>query len=388
MTAYGSFYFFAIVGILLIPTIIAGLKGKMLRKYNAVLTLVMIAIIFSDKPKQAIMLAAFIIWQYALIKGYLILRKQNNSTFMFCIAVILSILPLILAKIAPFVPELHFIVFAGMSYVTFRAVQMVFEVRDNLIKELSFFNFWEFVLFFPAISSGPIDRYRRFQKDIQKPPSAEEYQKLLYTGLNRIFQGFLYKFIIAHLITTYLVKAVFANQDTLLSNTIFMYATSMQLFFDFAGYSAFVIGISYMMGIKTPENFNKPFLSRNIKDFWNRWHMSLSFWFRDFIYMRFVFFATKKKLIKNRYTISYIGAFLNFFIMGIWHIQGSAVAQYVIYGLYHAALFILFDIFERKNKKHKFWPNNKFTHVLAIVITFHVVCFGFLIFSGHLNRYF
>ncbi|HDR7784083.1 TPA: D-alanyl-lipoteichoic acid biosynthesis protein DltB [Bacillus wiedmannii] len=388
MTAYGSFYFFAIVGILLIPTIIAGLKGKMLRKYNAVLTLVMLAIIFSDKPKQAIMLAAFIIWQYALIKGYLILRKQKNSTFMFCIAVILSILPLILAKIAPFVPELHFIVFAGMSYVTFRAVQMVFEVRDNLIKELSFFNFWEFVLFFPAISSGPIDRYRRFQKDIQKPPSAEEYQKLLYTGLNRIFQGFLYKFIIAHLITTYLVKAVFANQDTLLSNTIFMYATSMQLFFDFAGYSAFVIGISYMMGIKTPENFNKPFLSRNIKDFWNRWHMSLSFWFRDFIYMRFVFFATKKKLIKNRYTISYIGAFLNFFIMGIWHIQGSAVAQYVIYGLYHAALFILFDIFERKNKKHKFWPNNKFTHVLAIVITFHVVCFGFLIFSGHLNRYF
>ncbi|HDX9650467.1 MULTISPECIES: D-alanyl-lipoteichoic acid biosynthesis protein DltB [Bacillus] len=388
MTAYGSFYFFAIVGILLIPTIIAGLKGKMLRKYNAVLTLVMIAIIFSDKPKQAIMLAVFIIWQYALIKGYLILRKQNNSTFMFCIAVILSILPLILAKVAPFVPELHFIVFAGMSYVTFRAVQMVFEVRDNLIKELSFFNFWEFVLFFPAISSGPIDRYRRFQKDIQKPPSAEEYQKLLYTGLNRIFQGFLYKFIIAHLITTYLVKAVFANQDTLLSNVIFMYATSMQLFFDFAGYSAFVIGISYMMGIKTPENFNKPFLSRNIKDFWNRWHMSLSFWFRDFIYMRFVFFATKKKLIKNRYTISYIGAFLNFFIMGIWHIQGSAIAQYVIYGLYHAALFILFDIFERKNKKHKFWPNNKFTHVLAIVITFHVVCFGFLIFSGHLNRYF
>ncbi|PEP53623.1 D-alanyl-lipoteichoic acid biosynthesis protein DltB [Bacillus wiedmannii] len=388
MTAYGSFYFFAIVGILLIPTIIAGLKGKMLRKYNAVLTLVMIAIIFSDKPKQAIMLAVFIIWQYALIKGYLILRKQNNSTFMFCIAVILSILPLILAKVAPFVPELHFIVFAGMSYVTFRAVQMVFEVRDNLIKELSFFNFWEFVLFFPAISSGPIDRYRRFQKDIQKPPSAEEYQKLLYTGLNRIFQGFLYKFIIAHLITTYLVKAVFANQDTLLSNVIFMYATSMQLFFDFAGYSAFVIGISYMMGIKTPENFNKPFLSRNIKDFWNRWHMSLSFWFRDFIYMRFVFFATKKKLIKNRYTISYIGAFLNFFIMGIWHIQGSAIAQYVIYGLYHAVLFILFDIFERKNKKHKFWPNNKFTHVLAIVITFHVVCFGFLIFSGHLNRYF
>ncbi|MED3079954.1 D-alanyl-lipoteichoic acid biosynthesis protein DltB [Bacillus wiedmannii] len=388
MTAYGSFYFFAIVGILLIPTIIAGLKGKMLRKYNAVLTLVMLAIIFSDKPKQAIMLAAFIIWQYALIKGYLILRKQKNSTFTFCVAVILSILPLILAKVAPFAPELKFIVFLGMSYVTFRAVQMVFEVRDGLIKELSFFNFWEFVLFFPAISTGPIDRYRRFQKDIQKPPSAEEYQNLLYTGLNRIFQGFLYKFIIAYLIKQYFMDPAFAQQDTILSNMIYMYSYSLYLFFDFAGYSSFVIGVSYMMGIKTPENFNKPFISRNIKDFWNRWHMSLSFWFRDFIYMRFVFFATKKKLIKNRYTISYIGAFLNFFIMGVWHITGEHVYQYIIYGLYHAALFILFDIFERKNKKHKFWPNNKFTHVLAIVITFHVVCFGFLIFSGHLNRYF
>lgn len=153
--------------------------------------------------------------------------------------------------------------------------------------------------------------------------------------MNRIFQGFLYKFIIAYLINQHLMEATFAKQDTFLSNVIYMYSYSFYLFFDFAGYSAFVIGVSYMMGIKTPENFNKPFISRNIKDFWNRWHMSLSFWFRDFIYMRFVFFATKKKLLKNRYTISYIGAFLNFFIMGIWHITGEHVYQYIIYGLYH-----------------------------------------------------
>ncbi|MGG5741523.1 MULTISPECIES: D-alanyl-lipoteichoic acid biosynthesis protein DltB [Bacillus cereus group] len=388
MTAYGSFYFFAIVGILLIPTIIAGLRGKILRKYNAVLTLIMLAIIFSDKPNQAMMLAVFIIWQYVLIKGYLLLRKQNNNTFMFYMAVILSILPLILAKIAPFVPELKLIVFTGISYVTFRAVQMVFEIRDGLIKECSFFNFWEFILFFPAISTGPIDRYRRFQKDIQKPPSAEEYQNLLYMGINRIFQGFLYKFILAYLIKENIMDATIAHQNTILSNMIYMYSYSLYLFFDFAGYSSFVIGVSYMMGIKTPENFNKPFISRNIKDFWNRWHMSLSFWLRDFIYMRFVFFATKKKLIKNRYMISYIGVFLNFFIMGIWHITGHHIAQYMIYALYHIALFILFDIFERKNKKYKFWPNNTFMHVLAIVITFHFVCFGFLIFSGHLNNYF
>ncbi|MFI8705685.1 D-alanyl-lipoteichoic acid biosynthesis protein DltB [Bacillus sp. NPDC077411] len=386
MTPYGSFYFFAIVAILLLPTIVAGLKGKMLRKYNAVATLIILAIIFSDKPKQAIALAAFVIWQYILIRGYLTLRKRDNKTSTFYIAITLSILPLILAKIAPFIPDLKLVFFLGISFVTFRATQMVFEIRDGLIKEVSFFKFWEFVLFFPAISSGPIDRYRRFQKDIEKPPSADEYKMMLHTGLNRIFQGFLYKFIIAYLISKYLLDTPFIKQDTFASVLTYMYAYSFYLFFDFAGYSAFVIGVSYLMGIKTPENFNKPFLSRNIKDFWNRWHMSLSFWFRDFIYMRFVFFATKKKIIKNRYTISYIGAFLNFFIMGIWHITGQHIYQYIVYGLYHAALFILFDIFERQNKKHKFWPNNKLTHVLAIVITFHFVCFGFLIFSGHLNN--
>ncbi|MGG2066513.1 D-alanyl-lipoteichoic acid biosynthesis protein DltB [Bacillus sp. S14(2024)] len=396
MTPYASFYFFVIVGILLIPTIIAGLQGKMLRKYNAVVTLIMLAIIFSDKPKQAVALAIFAIWQFILIKGYLTLRQRNNKTSIFCAAVILSILPLILVKITPVVPALKstvffdipaikFVVFLGISYVTFRAVQMIFEIRDGLIKEITLFKFWEFLLFFPAISTGPIDRYRRFQKDVEKPPSADEYKAMLYTGINRIFQGFLYKFIIAYLIKNHIWDAAISKQATFVSFMTDMYSYSLYLFFDFAGYSAFVIGVSYMMGIKTPENFNKPFLSRNIKDFWNRWHMTLSFWFRDFIYMRFVFFATKKKLIKNRYTISYIGAFLNFGIMGLWH---GLTWYYITYGLYHAILFIAFDIFERKNKKHKFWPNNKFTHVLGIIITFHFVCLGLLLFSGNLGRHF
>lgn len=396
MIPYASFYFFVIVGILLIPTIIAGLQGKMLRKYNAVVTLIMLAIIFSDKPTQAVALAIFAIWQFVLIKGYLTLRQRDNKTSIFCTAVILSILPLILVKIAPVVPALKsmvffdipamkLIVFLGISYVTFRAVQMIFEIRDGLIKEISLFKFWEFLLFFPAISTGPIDRYRRFQKDVENPPSADEYKAMLYTGINRIFQGFLYKFIIAYLIKNHIWDAAISKQATFISFMTDMYSYSLYLFFDFAGYSAFVIGVSYMMGIKTPENFNKPFLSRNIKDFWNRWHMSLSFWFRDFIYMRFVFFATKKKLIKNRYTISYIGAFLNFGIMGVWH---GLTWYYIAYGLYHAILFIAFDIFERKNKKHKFWPNNKFTHVLGIIITFHFVCLGLLLFSGNLGRHF
>lgn len=160
-----------------------------------------------------------------------------------------------------------------------------------------------------------------------------------------------------------------------------MYLYSLYLFFDFAGYSNFAIGFSYIMGIKTPENFNLPFMSRNIKDFWNRWHMSLSFWFRDYVYMRFAFMMQKKKWIKNRFTISYLGYLLLFLLMGVWH---GLELHYIVYGLYHALLIISFDWFERKNKKYSFWKKNKWTHAIAIVITFHFICFGFLIFSGRL----
>lgn len=160
-----------------------------------------------------------------------------------------------------------------------------------------------------------------------------------------------------------------------------MYAYSLYLFFDFAGYTAFAVGVSYIMGIKSPENFNKPFISRNIKDFWNRWHMSLSFWFRDYVFMRFVLWMTKKKWITNRMAVSNIGYVLLFLLMGVWH---GLAPQYIVYGLYHAPLMVGFNFFEKWNKKHKWWPNNKWTTAVSIVVTFHFVCFGFLIFSGKL----
>ncbi|WP_283776050.1 MBOAT family O-acyltransferase, partial [Bacillus velezensis] len=84
-------------------------------------------------------------------------------------------------------------------------------------------------------------------------------------------------------------------------------------------YSAFAAEVSRIMGIQRPINFNRPFASGNIKDFWNDWHISLSFWFRDYVYMRFVLWMTKKKWLKNKFAISYIGFFLLFFLMGIWH---------------------------------------------------------------------
>ncbi|MGZ4161323.1 MAG: D-alanyl-lipoteichoic acid biosynthesis protein DltB [Neobacillus sp.] len=383
MTPYGSFTFFFILAILLAPTIILGLKGKRFQTYNMFVSVIALAIIFSSKLSGAIALILFTIWQITLIKAYIAYRKKANNGTVFCAAVLASILPLVLSKFLPYFSQVNWIGFLGISYLTFKGTQLVMETRDGLIKQNpSVSRLLYFILFFPTISSGPLDRFRRFEKDVKAELTKEQYTLLLYEGINKIFLGFLYKYIIGYSINHFFIANLrFIAQSHFQNHLFYMYAYSFYLFFDFAGYSAFAIGVSYIMGIKSPENFNLPFISRNIKDFWNRWHMSLSFWFRDYVYMRFVFWITKKKWIKNRNLTSNLGYILLFLLMGVWH--GLAL-QYIIYGAYHALLMVAYNSFERFNKKHKWWPNNKFTHVAAIIITFHFVCFGFYIFSGQL----
>lgn len=135
------------------------------------------------------------------------------------------------------------------------------------------------------------------------------------------------------------------------------------------------------MGIESPLNFNQPFKSHNVKDFWNRWHMSLSFWFRDYVFMRLTFFLMKHKIFKNRIHVSQVAYLANFLIMGFWH---GVTWYYILYGAFHAVAIIINDIWLRFKKKHQV-PSNRWTKGLAIFITFNVVCFSFLIFSGFLN---
>ena len=161
-----------------------------------------------------------------------------------------------------------------------------------------------------------------------------------------------------------------------------MYAYSFYLFFDFAGYSAFAIGFSYLLGVHTPENFRQPFLARNIRDFWDRWHISLSWWFRDHVYMRFVLAATKERWFKSKYVASYLGFFLSMGLMGLWH---GAAWHYIIYGLYHGALLTGHNVFSRWNKQRQVFNDGFVWRAASILITFNLVCFGLLIFSGRLG---
>lgn len=394
---YSNPRYFLILFVALLPLIIGLYFGRRFKIYEAIVSLLFLFLMFDGKDAiQGYQLIGYIIFQFILTFAYeKYIRSGKNQTWVFCTVIILSILPLAVVKVAPHIPDptANLIGFFGISYLTFKNVQVLMELRDHTIKKVDPITYARFLLFFPTISSGPIDRYKRFAQDYNKAPEREKYIDDLRLGTRYIFQGFLYKFIIGYVFGTLwlpqLAKTALINGHMngglRLSWALvgYMYCYSMYLFFDFAGYSLFAVGTSYFMGIHTPMNFNKPFISKNIKDFWNRWHMTLSFWFRDFIFMRFTFFAMKKKLIKNRIRLSQVAYFVDFLIMGFWH---GLTWYYIVYGIYHALAIIINDIWLRyKRKNRKKIPHNKFTEAFAIFLTFNVVCFSFLIFSGFLS---
>jgi membrane protein involved in D-alanine export len=326
------------------------------------------------------LVAAYAAFQLLVTRTFVGLRRATKSRVVFFTAVGLSLAPLILAKAAPLVAPGSAIGFLGISYVTFRALDVIFNVQDGVVNEVPTGTLLAFLLFFPTISSGPIDRYRRFASDWKRFRSRAQVIQDLDGAVEHIFTGFLFKFILAALVKQYLLDPLTEHSDPL-STLGYMYAYSLYLFFDFAGYSAFAIGVSYVFGIHTPPNFRDPFLSPNIREFWNRWHISLSWWFRDHVYMRFVLAATRGRWFNDQNLASYGGFLLSFGLMGLWH--GTA-PNFLLYGLYHAVLLIGFDLFSRANRDYVMWGESLPWRIANVVVTFHAVCFGFLLFSGRI----
>jgi len=140
------------------------------------------------------------------------------------------------------------------------------------------------------------------------------------------------------------------------------------------------IGTAYILGVKLPENFNMPFISVDMKDFWSRWHMSLSTWLRDYVYNRYVRHSLKRKRFKNPRTASYIGYFMAFGLMGAWH---GLTPAFLIYGAYHGILLAINEALDLHWKAFRDIKRGKLQIVSALV-TFHLFSFGLLIFSGRI----
>jgi membrane protein involved in D-alanine export len=383
---------FAYWGLLLypaVPTFVLAWGRRLRQVWILLVTVGMLAIQYAAEQRFGSSTTVREIWlvlgvgvfQYVLAAMFLVLRQRVRTRWLFWCVIGLALAPLVSSRMLPVVAPTYAVGFLGISYLTFRCLDVTLGIQDGLIREPSIPSYFAYILFFPTISAGPIDRYRRFLTDWVHSRTRREFIQDVDGAVHRIFTGLLYKFILAELIRRYWLDPA-AGMSGLTGTIAYMYAYSLFLFFDFAGYTAFAVGVGYLFGIHTPENFQRPFLARDIRDFWNRWHISLSWWFRDHVYMRFVMAATRGHWFSDRYVASYLGYCMAMGLMGLWH--GFAV-QYIVYGLYHALLLIGHDLFTRWNTAHKLWRDTLTWRVAGVALTSQFVCFGFLIFSGHLS---
>jgi membrane protein involved in D-alanine export len=388
MIPFANFSFFGFMLYAVVPTVLLGIVGRAGRRWALFITILYLIVQFRDRLNvtpyfslpNLVIVSGYAIFEWLVATLFLRARLQAKSKRQFYGAFLLALAPLAASKFLPLTfPGVEF-GFLGISYITFRVLDVLFCIQDGLIKSLPATELFAYLFFFPTISAGPIDRYRRFDGDWKLRRSRQDFLIDLDIALERTFRGFLYKFILAALIKRFWVDQ--ATGGSFLQILAYMYGYSLYLFFDFAGYSAFAIAFSRLFGIRTPENFDRPFLAHNIREFWNRWHITLSFWFRDHVYMRFLLTAIKGRWFKNDQIASYLGFFLSFGLMGLWH--GTAV-HYLIYGCYHAGLFTGHDLFLRWNKKRQWWGTGPVWRFTSILVTANLVCFGFLIFSGRLG---
>jgi D-alanyl-lipoteichoic acid acyltransferase DltB (MBOAT superfamily) len=275
----------------------------------------------------------------------------------------------------------------GISYILFRQIDFLLQYQADKIEKIHFILYVNYLLSFWTILSGPIQRYRDFIHHFDSAQVTdfnwEKHLKLFH----RMANGLIKIVIISYLLKNQSDKAFTALSNGEYSLVLFLYwlyGYPLYVYLNFSGYCDVIIASAAYSGFSIPENFDRPYLSRNMIEFWNRWHITLSQWVRDFIYQP-VFKKLLTSAFKNKLLLSqYISLFITFFIVGIWH--GTTI-NYVIFGLLHG-LGMVFSLGYRDvtkkllgKKKFKTYSTHKGIQVIEIVICLNFVCFTFLFFE-------
>ena len=253
----------------------------------------------------------------------------------------------------------------GISFITFQKVSYAVDVYRNTTEpQTRFVDYSLYILLFPQLIAGPIIRYHEVADQLRSRFSRESIDDKLL-GMFRFMIGLSKKVLIANPIGGF-VDEVFALHPPELSSGMAwlgMIAYTLQIYFDFSGYSDMAIGLARMLGFHFPENFNFPYISQSITEFWRRWHITLGTWMRDYLYI---------PLGGNRVPVRrlYFNLWVVFLLSGLWH---GAAWNFVMFGAFHGAIMVL----ERRYllEKMKQWPK-----VLRIALTFLLTMFGWVVF--------
>ena len=280
----------------------------------------------------------------------------------------------------------------GISFYTLQALSYLFDVYNKKQEaDRNYFRVALFMSFFPSIMEGPITRYSDTAEDLYKGEKIT-YESLCF-GLQRILWGLFKKIIIADRLNI-LVKTIFSGYEYFSGITIFIGALcyTIMLYMDFSGAMDVVLGIGDIFKVKVPENFKQPFFSKNVSEFWTRWHISLGTWFRDYIYypislskpMKSLTLKLKKHL-GNHYGPLISGTFallVVWLLNGLWHGAGWT---YILFGLYHFVMISIGNITRPEFNKLYVKLNiskSKVLHFLQILKTSFLVVIGELIFNS------
>jgi alginate O-acetyltransferase complex protein AlgI len=267
----------------------------------------------------------------------------------------------------------------GISFITFMLIHYLVEMYRNEAPAPTFVEFALYASFFPTVTNGPIKRYPEFQRDLKAGPRVKP-DEMAY-GIGRIMVGLFKKFVIADAMNPIYLPLLTPHLHDWRVLAVAMYAYAFKIFFDFAGYSDIAIGTSRMLGFKIMENFDWPYIRRNLASFWDHWHMSLTRFITDYI------FIPLGGSRRSRWRVA-LNTLVAMGISGLWH---GAAWHFVAWGLYHAVGLIAlrwYKEFEGHLKSRypaleRLALNKPFSwasYGVSLVITFNFVVFGWVLF--------
>lgn len=270
-----------------------------------------------------------------------------------------------------YVPQFTLLLPVGISFYTFQAVGYLVDVyRGDIAPEKSLPTYALFVSFFPQLVAGPIERAKNLLPQFHDSHSFSGYN--LLEGLKMMTWGYFMKLCIAEGVAPY-VNAVYNNIEMHNGTSIWLatFFFTFQIFCDFGGYSLIAIGTALCMGFSLMQNFRQPYLARDIKDFWRRWHISLSTWFSDYVYKPLG--GNRCRTAKHQRNL-----FITFLVSGLWH---GANWTFVIWGAYHGLLNVLLTLKRKFVKEIK--PLRRLRIMGGIIATFIVSMFGWMLFRAN-----
>lgn len=261
----------------------------------------------------------------------------------------------------------------GISFFTFQSLSYTLDVYRRDLKPLdSLLDYAFYVSFFPQLVAGPIVRARDFVPQIRRPLFVSS--EMFGQGVFFIVSGLFKKAVVSDYISVNFVERIFDNPALYsgLENLFGVYGYALQIYCDFSGYSDMAIGLALLLGFHFPMNFNSPYKAESVTDFWHRWHISLSTWLRDYLYISLG--GNRKGKIRT-----YVNLMLTMLLGGLWH---GASWNFIVWGGLHGAALALHKFFRNVTGRPKTYHSTGLRRLFAVVVTFHFVCFCWIFFRN------